>query len=204
VPNAFECACDKFTTTWGRRVFPVMARVKQAAVKKRNLSGKVVSPTIAKRKPATRRSSRRAVVTKPRRRYAQPSSMQRHRAMSTTYHNFEIACRYRPGTVALREIRKFQKSTDLLLPKAAFHRLVKEVAQQVCAGGNIFRWNYQALLALQVCLVRLWATMGGWLGQDVATCRGVERDHARCFRGGMLKTRCELEACVARIVASCC
>ena len=35
--------------------------------------------------------------------------------------------RYRPGTVALREIRKFQKSTDLLIKKAPFQRLVLEI-----------------------------------------------------------------------------
>jgi len=28
--------------------------------------------------------------------------------------------RYRPGTVALREIRRYQKSTELLIPKAPF------------------------------------------------------------------------------------
>jgi len=37
--------------------------------------------------------------------------------------------RYRPGTVALREIRKYQKSTDLLIRKAPFQRLVREIAQ---------------------------------------------------------------------------
>ena len=37
--------------------------------------------------------------------------------------------RYRPGTVALREIRKYQKSTDLLIRKLPFQRVVKEIAQ---------------------------------------------------------------------------
>lgn len=37
--------------------------------------------------------------------------------------------RYRPGTVALREIRKYQKSTVLLIRKLPFQRLVREVAQ---------------------------------------------------------------------------
>ncbi|KAF8282822.1 hypothetical protein TcBrA4_0079970 [Trypanosoma cruzi] len=36
--------------------------------------------------------------------------------------------RWRPGTVALREIRQFQRSTDLLLQKAPFQRLVREVS----------------------------------------------------------------------------
>merc|ERR1711875_159628 len=37
--------------------------------------------------------------------------------------------RYRPGTVALREIRRYQKSTELLLRKLPFQRLVREIAQ---------------------------------------------------------------------------
>lgn len=37
--------------------------------------------------------------------------------------------RYRPGTVALREIRRYQRSTDLLIRCAPFQRLVREVAQ---------------------------------------------------------------------------
>ncbi|KAL0238136.1 hypothetical protein GEMRC1_012609 [Eukaryota sp. GEM-RC1] len=38
--------------------------------------------------------------------------------------------RYRPGTVALREIRKYQKSTELLIRKLPFQRLVREIAQE--------------------------------------------------------------------------
>jgi histone H3 len=37
--------------------------------------------------------------------------------------------RYRPGTVALREIRRFQRSTELLIRKLPFQRLVREIAQ---------------------------------------------------------------------------
>ena len=39
--------------------------------------------------------------------------------------------RFRPGTVALREIRKYQKSTELLIPKLPFQRALKEVAQGI-------------------------------------------------------------------------
>ncbi|XP_021743810.1 histone H3.3-like [Chenopodium quinoa] len=38
--------------------------------------------------------------------------------------------RFRPGTVALREIRKYQKSTEKLIRKIPFQRLVREIAQQ--------------------------------------------------------------------------
>lgn len=39
--------------------------------------------------------------------------------------------RYRPGTKALREIRKFQRSSDLLIKRLPFQRLVREVAADV-------------------------------------------------------------------------
>ncbi|KDQ12759.1 hypothetical protein BOTBODRAFT_34217 [Botryobasidium botryosum FD-172 SS1] len=61
--------------------------------------------------------------------------------------------RYRPGTVALREIRKYQKSTDCLLPKLPFSRLVREVAMDMVTDYNEgtvgLRWQSSALLALQ-------------------------------------------------------
>ena len=54
--------------------------------------------------------------------------------------------RYRPGTVALREIRKYQKSTELLIRKAPFQRLVKEIAIDFKSD---LRMQSTALLALQ-------------------------------------------------------
>ncbi|KAI9008137.1 histone-fold-containing protein [Gaertneriomyces semiglobifer] len=61
--------------------------------------------------------------------------------------------RYRPGTVALREIRKYQKSTNLLLRKLPFARLVKEVSADLSTmeytGGQPPRWQSTAVLALQ-------------------------------------------------------
>jgi len=54
--------------------------------------------------------------------------------------------RYRPGTVALREIRKYQKSTDLLIRKLPFQRLVREIAQDFKTD---LRFQSHAVLALQ-------------------------------------------------------
>ena len=54
--------------------------------------------------------------------------------------------RYRPGTVALREIRKFQKGTDLLVRKAPFQRLVREIAEGNKTG---LRFQSAALAAVQ-------------------------------------------------------
>ena len=54
--------------------------------------------------------------------------------------------RYRPGTVALREIRKYQKSTELLIRKLPFQRLVREIASDFKAD---LRFQMAAVLALQ-------------------------------------------------------
>lgn len=60
--------------------------------------------------------------------------------------------RYRPGTVALREIRKYQKSTDLLMRRLPFQRLVRQISSEVVRERKFdeeFRWQSHALLALQ-------------------------------------------------------
>merc|ERR1712153_290313 len=56
------------------------------------------------------------------------------------------AHRFRPGTVALREIRKFQKSTELLIRKLPFQRLVRDIAGNF---KNDLRFQSSAVLALQ-------------------------------------------------------
>ena len=56
--------------------------------------------------------------------------------------------RYRPGTIALREIRKYQKSTELLIRKMPFMRLLREVAQQFAHGYDL-RFQASAILAVQ-------------------------------------------------------
>ncbi|KAL9004118.1 MAG: hypothetical protein Q9188_003062 [Gyalolechia gomerana] len=58
--------------------------------------------------------------------------------------------RYKPGTLALREIRRYQRTTDLLLLKLPFSRLVREIALSlVFVGGEALRWQSQAIQALQ-------------------------------------------------------
>lgn len=54
--------------------------------------------------------------------------------------------RYKAGTVALREIRKYQKSVEMLVPKMCFQRLVREVAQDFKTD---VRFTNNALLAIQ-------------------------------------------------------
>ena len=54
--------------------------------------------------------------------------------------------RFRPGTVALREIRKYQKRTELLIRKLPFQRLVREITQDFKTD---MRFQSHAVLALQ-------------------------------------------------------
>jgi histone H3 len=62
--------------------------------------------------------------------------------------------RYRPGTVALRKIRRYQKSTDLLIRKVPFQRLAREILQDLNRPGSYphftaERFQATSLLAIQ-------------------------------------------------------
>ncbi|TVY38174.1 histone H3-like centromeric protein hH3v [Lachnellula subtilissima] len=57
--------------------------------------------------------------------------------------------RYRPGTLALKEIRRYQSSTELLMRKLPFSRLVREIALNLRPAGEGMRWQSQAIQALQ-------------------------------------------------------
>ncbi len=56
------------------------------------------------------------------------------------------AFRFRPGTLALREIRHYQGTTNLLLRKAPFQRLLREISDYMCTG---LRWQSAAIAAMQ-------------------------------------------------------
>ena len=60
--------------------------------------------------------------------------------------------RYRPGTVALREIRKYQRSCKLMIRKLPFQRLVREIAQNY---KNDLHFQSTAILALQVRYIKI-------------------------------------------------
>ena len=78
----------------------------------------------------------------PRKHIAHKSTVKK----STTAGGIKKPHRFRPGTVALREIRRFQKSTDLLIRKLPFQRLVREIASEF---KNDLRFQSSAVLALQ-------------------------------------------------------
>lgn len=86
------------------------------------------------RKSTGGKAPRKQVATKAARKSAAPGS------------GIKKPHRYRPGTVALREIRRYQKSTELLIRKLPFQRLVREIAQETKAD---LRFQSTAIAALQ-------------------------------------------------------
>ena len=75
--------------------------------------------------------------------------------------------RFRPGTVALREIRRYQKTTDLLLRRLPFQRLVREVAQDFKTD---LRFQTSAIMA--IVLFVIFVCVGRWCGASCTGCEG--------------------------------
>ena len=57
--------------------------------------------------------------------------------------------KYRPGTVELQEIRRYQWSTELLIRRAPFNHLVRELVHDLRYGGHVLRISPAAITALQ-------------------------------------------------------
>jgi len=57
--------------------------------------------------------------------------------------------RFRPGTRALMEIRRLQKTTNLLIQKIHFQRLVRQIMYDLHDKYKVYLWRRTALEALQ-------------------------------------------------------
>ena len=93
----------------------------------------------------TKSTSRKAIAHKASRKQLDGSNAAR-RAGPPNAGGVKKPHRYRPGTVALREIRRYQKSTELLIRKLPFQRLVREIAQDFKTD---LRFQSSAVVALQ-------------------------------------------------------
>lgn len=89
---------------------------------------------------------RKRTTSKPHKNGGRMATAHVHRSTSGDTGGIKKPQRYRPGTVALREIRRYQKSTELLIRKLPFHRLVKEIAQDFKTD---LRFQAAAVAALQ-------------------------------------------------------
>ena len=111
---------------------------------------------------------------------------------------------YRPGTVALREIRRYQKSTELLIRKLPFQRLVREIAQDFKTD---LRFQSSAVLALQEAseayLVGLFEDTNPWLTgttqhlkkykitKELKT-QQINNVHSELSERSIISSRCEI------------
>uniref|UniRef100_A0A8C9EG97 H3.3 histone A n=1 Tax=Pavo cristatus TaxID=9049 RepID=A0A8C9EG97_PAVCR len=121
-----------------------MARTKQTA--RKSTGGKAPRKQLATK--AARKSAPSTGGVKKPHRYRIPGSLMlscahegRDAAGTVGMHTDEW-----PGTVALREIRRYQKSTELLIRKLPFQRLVREIAQDFKTD---LRFQSAAIGALQ-------------------------------------------------------
>jgi len=117
-----------------------MANTKQTAMRSASAIAEYQRQLNVNNRPYT---ARRITLSKVPRKRLLPKIRSR---ANPKYDNRIGRYRYRPGTVALREIRKYQKSTELLFRKMPFQRVVREIAQQFKTDC---RFQASALLALQ-------------------------------------------------------
>ncbi|KAJ3670170.1 hypothetical protein LUZ60_010494 [Juncus effusus] len=98
------------------------------------------NPNSKKKKAHTKQTARKSTGDKA------PCKQLVARKFAPTTSGVKKPHRYRPGMVALREIRKYQKSTELLIRKLPFQRLVREIAQDFKTD---LRFQSHAVRALQ-------------------------------------------------------
>ena len=98
-------------------------------------------------KPHISKNMARTKQTAVRRKVSATASMKSPTGVTAVRSPAKTKTRYRPGTVALREIRRYQNTPDLLLPAAPFQRLVREIVNRLAPQG--LRLQSAAVLALQ-------------------------------------------------------
>jgi histone H3/H4 len=76
-------------------------------------------------------------------------SILRKKQLHTFEHQEKKRKRRKPGTVALKQIKYYQQSTDLLIRLLPFARLVKEIADDLNVGADRYKWKASAIQALQ-------------------------------------------------------
>ncbi|KAI9813017.1 MAG: centromeric DNA-binding histone H3-like protein cse4 [Thelocarpon impressellum] len=110
--------------------------------------------------PKQRQTGRRSGLSKTPRVLASPATARRRRSGGMNSRTGRVEPgdplprprkrhHYRPGTLALKEIRRYQRSTDLLILKLPFSRLVREIALPLLPDGEGLRWQSHAIQALQ-------------------------------------------------------
>nr|XP_034299742.1 uncharacterized protein LOC117681021 [Crassostrea gigas] len=121
---------------------PKKAKTPKKAAAAKPKKAKTPKKTAAKKMARTKQTARKSTGGKaPRKQLATKAA----RKSAPATGGVKKPHRYRPGTVALREIRRYQKSTELLIRKLPFQRLVREIAQDFKTD---LRFQSSAVMAL--------------------------------------------------------
>jgi histone H3/H4 len=123
--------------------------------------------------------------------------------------------RFRPGTVALREIRRYQKSTELLIRRAAFARVVREIAQDFktnlrfeLAGiaVRVVVQYYRVFVPYRVFkLLRMrlqWSLAITLLSGSTGSCRGLSRRSVSRHVCSSSSSWCNMCVCLKIVIVS--
>ena len=121
--------------------FSEMVRQKTTARKKTGGPGKA-----PRKRLVTKNPTKKLTAAQARKNAARANQAQQKNLGNLRTGGMKKPMRWRPGTVALREIRHYQKTTELLIRKLPFSRLVREVAQDFRTD---LRFQAQAIAALQ-------------------------------------------------------
>lgn len=118
-----------------------MAGTKQQTAKRTGTAHPIGQKKAPGRPSTGGKTSRKSIGTPKKRRQSGRAANGKQRFPSATIKDLNLRLtrfqtveegrkprRYRPGTIALREIRRYQRSTDLLLLKLPFSRLVRIVS----------------------------------------------------------------------------
>ena len=122
-----------------------MARTKQTA--RKGTDGAVIRTEKAGGPPVAKKVLRKPPVNPPKRKY-----------------------KYQPGTVALREICRYQKSTELLIRRWPFQRLVYKILRQ---NNTEMQIQAAAMMGLQ----EVWGISGGTLWGYKFECYPCQMSH---------------------------
>ena len=116
----------------------------QKTVAKKNMPAKTNVGNVARKTTPTDKTSGGTASNSP----GKSNSTQQKMNSQPTHAAPEGLPRKRraPGALALREIRKYQKSTELLFRKGVFLRMVRDVAQD---SNQDMRFSKSAVLAMQ-------------------------------------------------------
>lgn len=88
---------------------------------------------------------------------ASQRSVLRRKQLKTFEQQEKKRRRRKPGTVALKQIKYYQSTTEFLIPLLPFSRLVREIADLLSVDGTRYKFGAAAMQALQ-CAAEAWVT----------------------------------------------